>query len=296
MQLPGDVKKFSGSTSKSSPNSSVYTVKQSESTGKTSVESKTSSSKDRSSEKKTKWKAQQHTHLTAPETANGNLDTIAENHDEQQIVPTVVTAERAAAARIFLEIYYNEALSKPSQRELRLRLLKSELWHLGELVSASEKDALKRQFYQTETDHLRQTRVMKARTVKALKEGNKTASSCMNDYQPIKALGKGSFGVVKLVREKAKPGQDLSARQVYAMKVIRKSGMLRTSQEGHLMAERDFLVASEGSRWYVEPLTLAGAGTDVCRIGLSLSLQAFKMRRICIWSWTICQAVTFWVF
>jgi hypothetical protein len=35
------------------------------------------------------------------------------------------------------------------------------------------------------------------------------------------------------------------------MKVIRKSDMLRNSQEGHLRAERDFLVASEGSRWLV---------------------------------------------
>jgi len=36
---------------------------------------------------------------------------------------------------------------------------------------------------------------------------------------------------------------------VYAMKVIRKRRMLKTSQEGHLRAERDILVASEGSRW-----------------------------------------------
>lgn len=35
------------------------------------------------------------------------------------------------------------------------------------------------------------------------------------------------------------------------MKVIRKSEMLRTSQEGHLRAERDFLVASANSRWVV---------------------------------------------
>jgi hypothetical protein len=38
-------------------------------------------------------------------------------------------------------------------------------------------------------------------------------------------------------------------KDVYAMKVIRKSDMLRNSQEGHLRAERDFLVNSEGSRW-----------------------------------------------
>lgn len=35
------------------------------------------------------------------------------------------------------------------------------------------------------------------------------------------------------------------------MKVIRKSVMIRNSQEGHLRAERDFLVASAKSRWIV---------------------------------------------
>lgn len=35
------------------------------------------------------------------------------------------------------------------------------------------------------------------------------------------------------------------------MKVIRKSDMLRNCQEGHLRAERDFLVASESSKWVV---------------------------------------------
>lgn len=36
------------------------------------------------------------------------------------------------------------------------------------------------------------------------------------------------------------------------MKVIRKSEMLRNGQEGHLKAERDFLVSAEGSRWYYD--------------------------------------------
>ena len=66
------------------------------------------------------------------------------------------------------------------------------------------------------------------------------------DYEIVRVLGKGSFGVVRLVRE-----VDSTPDKVYAMKVIRKSDMLRNSQEGHLRAERDFLVASEQSKWVV---------------------------------------------
>ncbi|GIZ48513.1 hypothetical protein CKM354_001156900 [Cercospora kikuchii] len=92
-------------------------------------------------------------------------------------------------------------------------------------------------------------------------------------FDVIRILGKGSFGVVRLVTERPAStetskaltrnfsptngtakrnlpsGQPLS--DVFAMKVIRKSDMLRAAQEGHLRAERDFLVAAEGSRWVV---------------------------------------------
>lgn len=73
-----------------------------------------------------------------------------------------------------------------------------------------------------------------------------SGSSYLDNYEPLKVLGKGSFGVVRLVRERHDNGHTFPG-QVYAMKVIRKSSMLRSSQEGHLRAERDFLVASEGS-------------------------------------------------
>lgn len=227
-------------------------MKQSDSTGKTSVDSKTSSSKDRSSEKRSplsKWKTQQFIPQAVSETENANLGTIQEKDDEQIVTLTILTAEKAAAAKIFLETYYNELFTRPSQREARLRVFERQLWHLGDVMPPTEKQRHRHEFFRNETIHLRQTRVMKARTARALAGGKSTASSCCNDYQPVKALGKGSFGVVKLVREKYKPGDDPCNRKVYAMKVIRKSGMLRTSQEGHLRAERDFLVASEGSRW-----------------------------------------------
>ncbi|KAF1810906.1 kinase-like protein, partial [Eremomyces bilateralis CBS 781.70] len=111
-------------------------------------------------------------------------------------------------------------------------------------------------------------------------------------YDIIRVLGKGSFGVVRLVRESSDSStsvpsakgkssshyQSTSSQraqststtgstpklaggpspksQLYAMKVIRKSDMLRNCQEGHLRAERDFLVGSEDSNWVV-PLVAA---------------------------------------
>lgn len=104
----------------------------------------------------------------------------------------------------------------------------------------------------------------------------------VSNYDIVRVLGKGSFGVVRLVREKSEhsgnlrgddcragsteissttsgnnpPASIRKVKQIFAMKVIRKSDMLRNSQEGHLRAERDFLVASENSRWVV-PLVSA---------------------------------------
>jgi protein-serine/threonine kinase len=49
-----------------------------------------------------------------------------------------------------------------------------------------------------ETEHLRETRVMKIRSSNALKGKDTTASR----YEVVKVLGKGSFGVVRLVKER----------------------------------------------------------------------------------------------
>lgn len=107
----------------------------------------------------------------------------------------------------------------------------------------------------------------------------------------VKVLGKGSFGVVRLVRdlealsgtpnpfadpveqpflvtESRKASMAVLNRgysvfnsklpvnnSVYAMKVIRKADMLRNAQDAHLRAERNFLVAAENSKWVIPLVT-----------------------------------------
>ena len=189
--------------------------------------------------------------------------------------PTIVTVERAAAARIYLETHFNRLLLGASPRQVRRQLLEADLFHRARalenkrrrrtrsrsgdggggggggggahaLLDAAEVDAARSRFCRRESEYLREMRVLKARCLKALLLGEGGGAGkeayLTSGYEPVKVLGRGSFGVVSLVRERR-------TGEVYAMKVIRKSRMLQASQEGHLWAERDMLVASEGSRW-----------------------------------------------
>ncbi|KAI9771009.1 MAG: hypothetical protein M1840_002713 [Geoglossum simile] len=201
------------------------------------------------------------------------------------ITPSVTTVELTAAAKIFFETHFNNILTNPltprSQRRLNLELILQ-----TEPMSAEQRSKERRDWLARESEYLRETRVLKART--AGKDGAKAI--IVGTFEVVKVLGKGSFGVVRLVREREPepPGLEITdssalkrefgsevrngassvkhsitprkfsrkknlgpRKQVYAMKVIRKSDMLRNSQEGHLRAERDFLVSSEGSRWIV---------------------------------------------
>ncbi len=211
------------------------------------------------------------------------------------VTPTVVTVELTANAKVFFETYFNSLLAgHASPRELRRNEL--ELRIASQSMSEEQRERERSAWTAIESEHLRHTRVLKTKTNKM----NQRSGVAIAGYEVVRILGKGSFGVVRLVREKdsaqnspsttgsslptvpvrkdAAPegsgdlrttaiealratleGQKTSQRmtiqqkrrEVYAMKVIRKSDMLRNCQEGHLRAERDFLVASENSRWVV---------------------------------------------
>ena len=212
------------------------------------------------------------------------------------VTPTVMTVESTANAKIFFETHFNTIFSSQvSPRSQRRQDLESYL-QTTELSSKQRQEELAA-WASKETEHLRRSRVLKSKT----NEMSGSAGIAIAGYEVVRILGKGSFGVVRLVRAKCSeeeksihsisssssflqnrmqsPGEETSnltlnavetlnpsnddqrisqcrdlrnaKREVFAMKVIRKSDMLRNSQEGHLRAERDFLVASEKSRWVV---------------------------------------------
>jgi hypothetical protein len=112
--------------------------------------------------------------------------------------PAVVTAEKAAAAKVFFETQYNVLTSgEVTPRSIRRQHLEEALFHDLTLRPA-EKEEIRRSWARDETHHLRETRVMKSHTSKALKGKHSIASK----YETVKILGKGSFGVVRLVRER----------------------------------------------------------------------------------------------
>lgn len=191
--------------------------------------------------------------------------------------PSVATIENAAAAKVFFESHFNQLLStKVSPHSMRRRQMERKLFAMA--LPNEQRQQKRREWYVAESYHLRQMRVMKSNTLarRAMKGVH------VSNYDMVRVLGKGSFGVVRLVREKSEHAGSLRGtdrlveylagsstqgdltqlqhtkkiKQVFAMKVIRKSDMLRNSQEGHLRAERDFLVASENSQWVV-PLIAA---------------------------------------
>ncbi|KAL1893475.1 hypothetical protein Cpir12675_004083 [Ceratocystis pirilliformis] len=162
-----------------------------------------------------------------------------------RVVPTIETVERVAAAKVYLESYFNSIKDHIDSREKYRLYMENELDVAGSLTT--EQKALMRMLFNQEWAwHLRETRFLKARSSKATR--GLAISPVIDDYEQIRILGKGSFGVVKLVREKGPLGH---RNQVYAMKVIRKANMLVYGQEGNLRAERDLLIAAQASNWIV---------------------------------------------
>lgn len=136
------------------------------------------------------------------------------------------TIDKVNKAKVMLENYYNNLLQECDEREERYRKLEETMKAEGL------------------TDHERNER----RTLHALKETEflrlKRLKLTYSDFSPLKVIGKGAFGEVRLV-------QKIDNGHIYAMKILRKKDMLLKEQVAHVRAERDILAEAD-HQWVVK--------------------------------------------
>ncbi|KAJ3280278.1 hypothetical protein HK104_000777 [Borealophlyctis nickersoniae] len=150
--------------------------------------------------------------------------------------PSLLTVERTIAAKLFIEHYFDRLhRSGFSGRAKRRAQMERDL--ASSPLPETEKRALRAAWIARESERARVAR----------------DKVCVDDFETVKILGHGAFGVVKLVREK-RTGEDESSApgEVFAMKMLSKREMLRRHQDSHVRAERDLMSdASEVANWIV---------------------------------------------
>ncbi len=67
----------------------------------------------------------------------------------------------------------------------------------------------------------------------------------VHDYEPLKIIGRGAFGEVRVCRHK-------KTNEVVAIKKMKKSDMVNKNQEKHVRAERDILAIASNNPWIVD--------------------------------------------
>jgi len=147
-------------------------------------------------------------------------------HKEENIDISSTTRDKATRAKLLLETFYTSLFMQQKERRDRKHSLEESL--LEENLSDLAKIERRRMHAMKETEYLR---------LKRAKLG-------VEDFDPLKVIGKGAFGEVRLV-------QKIDNGHVYAMKVLRKVEMVEKEQVAHVRAERDVLVEVDHT-WVVK--------------------------------------------
>ncbi|XP_022954173.1 serine/threonine-protein kinase tricorner-like [Cucurbita moschata] len=126
------------------------------------------------------------------------------------------TKQKAAAAKQYIENHYKEQMKNLQERKERRNILEKKLADAD--VSEEDQNNLLKYLEKKETEYMR---------LKRHKMG-------VSDFDLLTIIGKGAFGEVRVCREK-------TSGQVYAMKKLKKSEMLRRGQVEHVRAERNLL-------------------------------------------------------
>ncbi|KAG0477547.1 hypothetical protein HPP92_012266 [Vanilla planifolia] len=160
-----------------------------------------------------KFQARDRTKSTARRRDDGKDGDRTPSNDEP---PSNATKQRVAAAKQYIENHYKEQMKSLQERRERRYSLERKLADAD--ISEEEQINILKDLERKETEYMRLQRH---------KMG-------VDDFDLLTIIGKGAFGEVRVVKEKA-------TGNVYAMKKLRKSEMLRRGQVEHVRAERNIL-------------------------------------------------------
>ncbi|KAG8375699.1 hypothetical protein BUALT_Bualt10G0127700 [Buddleja alternifolia] len=138
------------------------------------------------------------------------------NNGEEEILGSILTMEKVAAAKQFIENHYKNQMKSIQERKERRWVLERKL--ASSDVPQEEQINLVKDLERKETEFMRLRR-------------NKI---CVDDFELLTIIGRGAFGEVRLCREK-------KSGHIYAMKKLKKSEMLSRGQVEHVRAERNLL-------------------------------------------------------
>ncbi|KAF5192714.1 Serine/threonine-protein kinase tricorner [Thalictrum thalictroides] len=127
-----------------------------------------------------------------------------------------ITKQKVAAAKQYIENHYKEQMKNLKERKERRNMLEKKLADAD--VSEEDQNNLLKFLEKKETEYMRLQR-------------HKMGA---DDFDLLTMIGKGAFGEVRVCKEK-------TTCQVYAMKKLKKSEMLRRGQVEHVRAERNLL-------------------------------------------------------
>ncbi|PKI72078.1 hypothetical protein CRG98_007535 [Punica granatum] len=154
------------------------------------------------------------------------IDEEAEAGAEEEVLGSSLTMEKVAAAKQFIENHYRTQMKNIQERRERRWVLERKL--ASSDVPKEVQINLIKDLERKETEFMRLKR----------------HKICVDDFELLTIIGRGAFGEVRLCREK-------KSGNIYAMKKLKKSEMLKRGQVEHVRAERN-LLAEVASHYIVK--------------------------------------------
>lgn len=160
---------------------------------------------------------------------NNNHNSNNENENEMEMeedggltLASTITRQKVAAAKSYIEQHYKTHMKSLQERKERRNTLERKLQE--EDLPEDEQYNILKDLERRETEYMRFQR-------------HKMGA---DDFELLTIIGRGAFGEVRLCRER-------TTGNVYAMKKLKKSEMLRRGQVEHVKAERNLLAEVESN-------------------------------------------------